>query len=305
MRCWTRKTPISGAQAPTTRPASERELHVLALERPRQVEHRRRNRHDQRGHSMASSHSGRSSSWIPRLTPDAVSSRGRPVELDRSLHHQHTVEVVGDGAELVRHEQDGRAVLRDEVDERVAELSLRLGVDAGDRLVEHEQVGFARERACDQDTLLLPAGELEHRPAGELGQADRLDRVVDRGTIARACPTPPAPTSEPTGRDDLADGDREIGREHATLRDVSEPGPIRERVRIDPEEVDDAGVGAQQPEEEAEQGRLPGPVRPGEGHELARREGERHVVDDPLLAVRERHVLRFEDGALDDPGSIE
>jgi hypothetical protein len=39
-------------------------------------------------------------------------------------------------------------VLALQVDERLAEPALRRAVDAGDRLVEDEQVGFARERAA-------------------------------------------------------------------------------------------------------------------------------------------------------------
>ena len=65
----------------------------------------------------------------------------------RVLHHQHAVEVRGHGTELVRHEEHRGTVLEHEVHERVAEQPLRLRVDARDRLVEHEQLGLARERA--------------------------------------------------------------------------------------------------------------------------------------------------------------
>ncbi len=87
---------------------------------------------------------------------------GRPMVVHvihalEKLHPTRTVVVVGHGAELVRDEQDGRAVLGDEMNERVTEQALRLRVDAGDGLVEHEQLGISDERLGDQDALLLAA----------------------------------------------------------------------------------------------------------------------------------------------------
>ena len=98
----------------------------------------------------SSSQSGRSSACMPRLTPVAASSPGGPSNSDAPLQHDHAVEVVGDRAELVRHEQHRGAVLAHEVHERVAEQPLRLRVDARDRLVEHEQLGLAGERLGDE-----------------------------------------------------------------------------------------------------------------------------------------------------------
>jgi zinc transport system substrate-binding protein len=230
--------------------------------------------------------------------------RRRAVELDRALHHEHTVEVRGHRAQLVRHEEHRGAVLEHEVHERVAELALRLRVDARDGLVEHEQLGLARERAGDEHALLLTAGELEHRTARLGDQADRLDGVVDGGAVLRTGPPPPPRARESPRRHDLAHGDRQVGREHIALRDVPEPGALAQRARVGPEEARLTGLWREEPEEEAQQRRLPRAVRAHERGELTRAQREAHVVHDRLRAVREREVSGIEERGLDDPISV-
>lgn len=67
------------------------------------------------------------------------------------------VEHVGHGPELVGHQQHRGLVLAHEVDEGVAEPTLRVDVDAGHGLVEDQQLGLSRERLGDVGPLLLPA----------------------------------------------------------------------------------------------------------------------------------------------------
>ncbi len=59
----------------------------------------------------------------------------------------------------------------------VAEVHPRRG------LVEHQQIGFARQGAGDQHPLLLAAGEGGDTVLAAPGQPDGLDRVGHRGAI--------------------------------------------------------------------------------------------------------------------------
>ena len=175
MRFCTRNAPMSGAHAPTTSARDQRELHVLAVERPR---HQPQTFQPER--------------QVVGVDPEAHAACRELVRAGRRTARVRfstidTVEVVGDRAELVRHEQHRRAVLGREVHERVAEQPLRLGVDAGDRLVEHEQLGIADERLGDEHALLLAAGELAHAPAPQVGERDRL-RARGRPRRGRAAP---------------------------------------------------------------------------------------------------------------------
>ena len=182
MRFCTRNTPISGAHAPTTSPASERELHVLAVERPgHQHEPFEPQREvlgvDAEAHAGAARSAGRPSNSTVRLSTitRSRSSATAPSSCETS---------------------STRAVLGDEMDERVAEQPLRLGVDAGDRLVEHEQLGIADERLGDEHALLLAARELAHAPAPQVGERDGAQRVVDGVAVARRR----ASATSPVGR---------------------------------------------------------------------------------------------------------
>ena len=203
---------MSGAVAPTTRPASSASCMYS-----------RSNGHGS-GHGIpaihpsSSSQSGRSSRCTPRLTPVAARSRRRAVEQHRPLHHQHAVEVVGDGAELVRHEQHRGAVLLHEVHERVAEAGLRLDVDTRDRLVEHEQLGLGGQRLGDQHALLLAARQLREAAPAHLGERDRLERVVDRVAVGGADAPPPTLLREATRGHDLAHRRGQVGRDAQPLR---------------------------------------------------------------------------------------
>ena len=67
--------------------------------------------------------------------------------------------------------------------ERVGQRLLVGQVDAGGGLVEEQQLRLAGQRAGDQHPLLLAAGQRGDAVAGPVGQADHLERVVDRGAV--------------------------------------------------------------------------------------------------------------------------
>ena len=88
-----------------------------------------------------------------------------------------------DGAELVRDVEDRHAELGVELIEQRRERVLRLDVDAGRRLVEHEQLRPGRERLRDERALLL---------------------ARRRAATAAATPAPASPTRSSASDDRLA-----------------------------------------------------------------------------------------------------
>src|SRR4051794_20774207 len=115
-RC-TRKKPTTGASTPTIAPAAN-----------------------------ASRMNSRSSMGVGGVVPDAGQARRRPVEDDRLAHEHEPLDEVLDRAELVRDVEDRHTELVVEAVEQRRERLLRLDVDAGRRLVEHEQARLRRER---------------------------------------------------------------------------------------------------------------------------------------------------------------
>ena len=80
------------------------------------------------------------------VVPDARQGRRRPVEDDAAANEHDPLDELLDGAELVRDVQDRHVQLAAKALQQRGERLLRLDVDAGRRLVEHEQLR-ARRRA--------------------------------------------------------------------------------------------------------------------------------------------------------------
>src|SRR5204862_4803907 len=126
-RC-TRKNPTAGASSPTTMPARN-----------------------------ACRMNSRASMDVRRVVPDTGQVRRTPVEDDALAHQDESFDEVLDGAELVRHVQDGHAQLAAEPLQQAGDRLLCLDVDAGRRLVEREQLRLACQRLRDERALLLSA----------------------------------------------------------------------------------------------------------------------------------------------------
>jgi hypothetical protein len=73
-----------------------------------------------------------------RVVPLAGQSRRRAVEDDAPAHEHEALDELLDRAELVRDEEDGRVELGVQLGEKHRERLLRVDVDAGRRLVQHE-----------------------------------------------------------------------------------------------------------------------------------------------------------------------
>ena len=242
---------------------------------------------------------GRSSAWTPRLTPVSASVAGGPSNTTRRFSTIDAVEVVGDRAELVRDEQHAGAVLAQQVHERVAEQPLRLHVDAGDGLVEHEQLGLARQRLRDQHPLLLAARQLAHLAArASSAERDRLERVRRPRRGRRAWERRHQPCF---ARRPAATTSSTVAGRSGAKRGRCGTYPRRHRSRSFrgalPEQLDRPRGRLEQAERDPEERRLPGPVRARRGPTNSPApDREVDVVEHGVVAVGEGHAVGTEEG---------
>ena len=75
------------------------------------------------------------------------------VEANAATQHDHPIETVLDGSQIVRHQQDGNTSVVAKSTERRREPLLLLHVDTGDGFVEHQEIRTTHERLRDEDAL--------------------------------------------------------------------------------------------------------------------------------------------------------
>ena len=95
------------------------------------------------------------------------------------VHRQHSVGDLGDDAEIVGDEHDGRSVLALEAGDQVEELGLHRDVEGRRRFVGDQQLGAQRQRHRQHDPLAHAARELMGVVADSLrriGDADLLEQ---------------------------------------------------------------------------------------------------------------------------------
>jgi hypothetical protein len=184
----------------------------------------------------------------------------------------------------VRRHQDREAGAR-QLPNRREDLHLVVVVEVGGGLVHHQQARLLRQRAGNKHHLPLAARQLLEAAVRQVRDAQPRERGVCCLVVARAMPRPRRHARHPPHQHDLA---RRVGEgERGLLRDVGlavRPLPAGEREGVAPVEQDGACRGAAQSQQAAQQGRLAGPVRPEQAHNLPRLDGERHAPED--LAAR-------------------
>src|SRR5690606_23161615 len=116
-------------------------------------------------------------------------------------------------AHLVRHADHGHARFR-QFDHHVEHFFDHLRIERRRRLVEQHHLGIHAERACDRDTLLLPARELTRILARLPGNSHPLEVLHRRGLrlIARL-------TAHPDGTKRAVLQDREMWEKIEVLKD--------------------------------------------------------------------------------------
>src|SRR5437667_1096641 len=160
-----------------------------------------------------------------------------------------------------------RPTVRAESADDFPQLPARLRIQAGRRLIEEQQLRFADERACNRETLFLPARERHDARLALFLEPDEREHFVDRMRL---------PVERPEQRQHLADlqlvgelGFLELNAEALAQRPSG--GAIAPRRA---EDLDLARVGDRQPLEDFDGSGLAGAVGSKQSKALARLEDE-------------------------------
>ncbi len=76
------------------------------------------------------------------------------------IHHDHVVAEIGDHADVVRHQHDGKLQPLLQGAQRIEDLALHDDVERRHRLVGQQQTGLERQRQGDRRALAHAAREL-------------------------------------------------------------------------------------------------------------------------------------------------
>ena len=224
--------------------------------------------------------------------------RRRPVPAQAPLAQDDgALDDVGQLAHLVQDRQQ-RDPLRAQRLQDAGQGPARVAVDAGQRLVEDEQLGGAHEGAGDEDPLGLAAGEDLDVVVGALGQAHGLQSL--QGPLARAPPPvrQGAAGVEQPGADHLQGGGGHARRRPHALGHVAHapPGHGGAAGDVAAEEAHGPRADGQQAQDGAHERGLARAVGAQEGDRLARLDAQVDARQDEARAQDDGQVLDLDGG---------
>ena len=172
------------------------------------------------------------------------------------MHHHHPVADPLDVAEEVGRDQHVDPELAPDAGDQVEHVLAALGVHAVGRLVQQQEARVVDQGHGQLDPLLHAGGEPADGPVALLVQADL---VADLG---RPLAGRPGRQAAELGHEGDEVGGGHVPGQAGPLRQVADLGPDGQRVQghVVPEHHGPAPVGHEQPQQQLDQGRLPGPV---------------------------------------------
>src|SRR5205809_3530415 len=206
------------------------------------------------------------------------------------IHDRYAIAEALGFLHVVRRQQHRPAVGAEAADD-LPQLAARLRIEAGRRLIEEQQLGFAHERTGDREALLLPARKGHDARLAFLLELDEREHLVDGVRLAVKRPKQPEhfADGELIGELRLLQLDPEAFAQRASWRPILPPHA---------ENLDVATVGLRQAFEDLDGGRLPRAVRPEQPEAFARADREIETGDryDVIEAFRQRATVDRYDG---------
>ena len=166
-----------------------------------------------------------------------------------------------------------RRALGGQVTENPVDMPLGCRVEAVGRLVEHQQTRLGQQSGRQAEPLTHAQGEAAHPVVGHVEETDLLQGVVDLGA-------PLGPVAvQPRERDQVLPGGQR-GVETGSVDETAHaPGHPEHPVDRRAQDLETALVGDGEPEQQPQEGGLPGPVRPHETVDLPPRDVEVDAVE--------------------------
>ena len=197
------------------------------------------------------------------------------------LQEDRPLDDVGELTHLVQNRHQGQPLRAQPLKDLGQGLAAG-AVDAGQRLIEDEQLGGADQGPGDEDPLGLPAGEDLDVVRGPVGQPDGVQGGHGLAFGGPAPVGPGAARPQEPGAHHLQGGGRDAGAGTDPLRDVADPlpgDPVAARGG-GAQELDAAAGQGHQPQNGLDEGGLARAVGAQDRHGLAAAHGQAHVVQD-------------------------
>lgn len=240
--------------------------------------------------------------------------------LDQALVDRcHAVDAGGGGNEIMADHDNGDA--RAQGREQIEQAEFAVGIDVGGWFVKEEQTGIGHQSSGYEHALFLPTGQSIEAAGGKVDHIDQAQAfhglVLFCGRIAGPAPTSPktTPIAQPK-KHCVEYGNGKTRLYHGMLRHIAD-GRAR-GCRVSPKHADFSVLGAEQAENQFDQGGLAAAVWAYNGHEISDMNGQIDVGenvlavvgkgdalqrDDRIIVVRYREEARFRDAGQAVPGA--
>ncbi|GMA32050.1 hypothetical protein GCM10025875_20420 [Litorihabitans aurantiacus] len=188
----------------------------------------------------------------------------------------------------MRHQYDGEAGLGLDAAQLGAHVDAEPRVEVGQRLVEQQQLRADRDGAGERDALLLAAGELLRAAAGQVAEADEVERLLDDAPALRR--------ADLAQLEPVADvlGHGHVREERVGLEDHAEAAALGRGARgVDAVDEDRARRRDGVAREHAQRRRLAAAARSEQRGELPGGDGEVDRVDGGEVAEALGHLLEL------------
>ena len=201
------------------------------------------------------------------------------------MHHGHAVAQAIELRHVVAAQQDRPALCGERAEERL-HLPGAGRIKPDGRLIQEEQTGRPEQRGREPKALPHPGGESAHLEVRSVGQPDDIEQLpsedaLDAVEVGQQLDVPPR---------------GEVGVEPRLLDEPSHALHRRVPVCVDLEaqQGDRAGFRRHQAEQNPEQRRLPGPVRPDQPTDLSFVHADVEPVERPDLAETLHEAAGFD-----------
>jgi hypothetical protein len=210
-------------------------------------------------------------------------------------HHQDTVGEVDRLANIVGHEDHGRAAREPYLLQRIPQLLARESVERAEGLVEHQERRLVHERPADRGALLHAARELPGMAILEALEADEGEKIPGACLVggALAAQARAVRLHDLEREHDVCEG-RAPGQRRGVLERHADAAQRTAHV-LPADRHPSAGHGPQA-RDGLHQGRLAAARRPDDGQELPLADAQRRLIEREgtivLAAVPQRHVVK-------------
>src|SRR5713226_2289488 len=205
---------------------------------------------------------------------------------------QHAVDDGQDGVHVVGHQHHCEASFACEL--RDAQLTAQ--IKAGEWLVEQQQARLPNQGLRQEQALLLTPRQLPDGPVGIRRRLHRVERCLDAGMLLppgwSGKREAPAQSIQPQHHQ-ITPSHWQVRVEKTSLRHIADRGIASPRSASQHRHA--ALAGAQESEQQAQQGGLAGAIGTQDRHELSWLDLERRLTPDRALPQLDRRVLKGHD----------